>query len=192
MSFQTSVRSFSILSRHVCGSCTSRTIFPRLKSRSPKCEMHGLFGSEGDIPGRSGRVRFTCRRSNHHMARRRFRLSPVATRPTLGLDKVHRQNSRQSLDAAQSPENSMFKYQTTESYAPLGPMSGANYVLTAELIHLCKITQPVESSSEAQASYFPRAEQLSRASRLFRLLLGGQNDIVRSDRMVGQLEPFGL
>lgn len=75
-------------------------------------------------------------------AGRRFQLSPVTTRPTLGLDKVRRQNSRQSLDAAQ-PEISIFEYQTTESYAPLGPMSGANYLLTAELIRLCKITEPV-------------------------------------------------
>ena len=111
----------------------------------------------------------------------------------MGLDKVRRQNSRQSLDAAQSPENSMLEYQTTESYAPLGPMSGADYGLTAGLIHLCKITALVAGEQFGGTSkLFSQSRSAFARTRSFRLLLGGQNVIVRSDRIVGQLEPFGL
>jgi hypothetical protein len=89
----------------------------------------------------------------------------------------------------------MLKYQTTESYAPLGPMSGANYVLTAGLIHLCKISEPVAGEQFGGTSKLfseSRSAFARLASRSFRLLPRGQSDIVRTGRIVGQLESFGL
>jgi hypothetical protein len=149
-------------------------------------------GQKAIFQGRSGRVRSPAEEATTSRLGGDFGLAR-ATRSTLGLDKVHRQNSRQSLDAAQSPENSMFEYQTTESYAPLGPMSGAKYVSTAGLIHLCKITEPVAGEQFGGTSkLFSQSRSAFARTRSFRLLLEGQNDIVRSDCTVGQLEPFGL
>src|SRR5262245_38995366 len=108
------------------------------------------------------------------------------------MDPRRRQNSRQSLDcSAASTENSMLKYQTMESYAPLGPMSGANYVLTAGLIHLCKISEPVVGDQfEGTSKLFSQSRSAFArfASRSFRLLPGGQSDMVRTGRIVGQLD----
>ena len=86
---------------------------------------------------------------------------------------------------------SILKYQTIESYAPLAPMSCANRVLTAWLIPLRKISEPVAGDQFGDVSKLisqSRSASTRFAVRPFRLLPGDQNDILRSDRIVGQLE----
>jgi hypothetical protein len=88
--------------------------------------MHGLFGSEGDISGRSGRVRFICREATTSRLGGDFGLarSPQG-QPWASTNSAARTAVSHSTLLSRL-KNSMFEYQTTESHAPLGPMSGAN------------------------------------------------------------------
>jgi hypothetical protein len=85
----------------------------------------------------------------------------------------------------------MLKYQTMESYAPLAPMSCANRVLTAWLTPLRKISEPVAGDQFGDVSkLFSQSRSASArfAVRPFRLLSGDQNDMLRSDHLVGQFD----
>ncbi len=76
----------------------------------------------------------------------------------------------------------MLKYQTMESYAPLGPMSGANYVLTAGL--------PVAGDQFGGTSKLfsqSRSAFARFAVQPFRLLPEDQNDMIARPHS-GQLE----
>src|SRR6266404_4291949 len=82
--------------------------------------------------------------------------------------------------SAASAEKSMLKYQTIESYAPLAAMSGANCVLTAGLIPLRKISEPVAGDQFGDVSKLfsqSRSAFARFAVRPNRLIPGDHNDM---------------
>ena len=90
-----------------------------------------------------------------------------------------------------SIEKSTLKYQTLESYAPPAPMSGANRGLTAWPDPLRKISELVAGDQFGDVSKLfsqSRSAFARFAVRPFRLLTGDQNDMLRSDHLLGQLD----
>ena len=101
-------------------------------------------------------------------------------------------NSHQSPDTAQPPRaKTNAQISNHRELCAASDNVGANCVLTAGLIPLRKISEPEAGDQFGDVSKLfsqSRSAFARFAVRQFRLLPGDRNDMLRSDRIVGQLE----